>query len=337
MKTKEIRSSRSSKDDDTDVDSSQEISDRPVFHQIGDLRYNAEEAGYNWKNSVPYDELFAEKLDGERHELWLFVVPQSLDVRSLHGSKINLEGSTTVNSKDGEDSYEFCALGRSHAKLENTSIILPDEKKSKTMLSNYWMHGFSGQLTAIKAPETTKNNEVTGSFCQQSPTSKAKVPFPTGLKQRYTPFGAQEPMPTSPRRKRKKKVSKRKKKEEEKWKEGKFGCSTPRLDNGQRSSSSLHFRDDKDPDLEGSDIEAPSLDNLDEDAPEINEEPRKERKKLKNKKRKRDEDEAEERPRSKRKKKKSGKSERETQSTDDTTTQESDAAVRKSKKKRKAR
>ncbi|XP_033126181.1 DNA-directed RNA polymerase I subunit RPA34-like [Anneissia japonica] len=142
-----------------------------------------------------YDTLCLEDVKGNTNkELWLIRAPLNFDCSLLDGQKC----IPNAQYKLGDDT-QFEAIVKETKQVGNITAVLPSKKKKKLLPGP----AFKGLISVVSRVEVAPVD---------IPMSPPKMSFdiPTGLQQRYTPFGCGSPL-----KKRKRKRKRRNEKEED--------------------------------------------------------------------------------------------------------------------------
>ena len=147
---------------------------------------------------------FALPLNEERYELWTIRMPSSLPLNDIHELSFSLpteDNPSIIQTRENATASHASnyAFQWGHV-VENESfrLLVPDTAKNEDSEEHQWMRTapwtFQKHLNVVVVPSLAVNStETTVEHAVERRRAYAPVPQKTGLKRRWSPFGAAAP------------------------------------------------------------------------------------------------------------------------------------------------
>lgn len=142
-----------------------------------------------WNSSDGKSSLRLEDVQKSSKELWLIQAPHDFDFENLSGQQVLLNAQQILNSNassSNQGNKKYDVYASSQDKVSAPHIILPSHKTKKLSPGP----AFQGHITI------TESVAVPGVSFPHTPPTKQEIP--RGLKQRFVPFGWDEPVIYNP-------------------------------------------------------------------------------------------------------------------------------------------
>lgn len=160
-----------------------------IIFQIIRIPSGFEEEKYSEEDSERFN--FANAIESGDVDLILIQAPVGTNIERLHGQKISVDGNSHFKCEDRGGSYDTFFHKDIPSELRTSLLLIPDTSSNQLKPHASKLSGYLTFVESIDLQET-----------HYPPAIETTVPVPDGLKQRYIPYGADDPKRKKHKKKR---------------------------------------------------------------------------------------------------------------------------------------